>query len=106
MIRATLFYNKNNDVYRFKVRYHGAPVVCAGVSALVITCVNYIQTNFQLDCTLQIEDMEFIDFEVSELKSGQTIKDASLIIDNMVFGLRLIEESYGDDIQIEEKTKN
>ena len=105
MIKATLYYNENGDVYRFYVRYHGDAVVCAGVSALVITCVNFIQAKFQLDANLHLEDMEYIDFEINEIKNGQTIESAGLIIENMVFGLRLIEEAYGDDIRIEEIRK-
>jgi len=52
-----------------------------------------------------LEDMEYIDFEINEIKNGQTIESAGLIIENMVFGLRLIEEAYGDDIRIEEIRK-
>ena len=103
MIKIMLYYNKNRDIYRFKVLNHGAPVVCAGVSALVITCANYIQSHFALDVVQKHRDTGYIDFEIGEIKKGGRNHAANLIIENMVFGLRLIEESYGGDIKISEK---
>ncbi|MCL2376189.1 MAG: ribosomal-processing cysteine protease Prp [Defluviitaleaceae bacterium] len=100
MIKVFLYYNKNRDIYRFKVLSHGQEIVCAGVSALVITCANFIQSQFNLDVVEKHGDTGYIDFEVGDIKRGTRNHAANLIIDNMVFGLRLIEESYGDDIQI------
>ena len=100
MIKVFLYYNKNKDIYRFKVLQHGEPIVCAGVSALVITCANFIQTQFNLDVVQKHRDAEYIDFEVRDIKRGKRNHPANLIIDNMVFGLRLIEDSYSDNIQI------
>ena len=104
MIKATLYHNKNGDVYGFNVQYHGEAIVCAGVSALVITCVNFIQANFALETSLDVKDAEHISFKISALKAGQRNHDASLIIKNMVFGLRQIEEAYPDNICIYTKS--
>jgi len=103
MIKVTLFYNQNQDIYRFRVLNHGEAIVCAGVSALVITCANFIQSNFALNVVQKHRDTGYIDFEISEIKSGKRDHAANLIIDNMVFGLRLIEDAYGDNIKISEK---
>ena len=100
MIKVLLYYNKNKDIYRFKVLNHGEAIVCAGVSALVITCANFIQSNFALDVVQKHRDAGYIDFEIGHIKKGNRNHAANLIIDNMVFGLRLIEESYSDEIQI------
>ena len=100
MIKVLLYYNQNRDIYRFKVLNHGSEIVCAGVSALVITCANFIQSNFALNVVQKHGDTGYIDFEIKDIKSGKRNHAANLIIDNMVFGLRLIEESYNDDIEI------
>ena len=104
MINVTLYYNKNRDIYRFKVLNHGEAIVCAGVSALVITCANFIQASCALSVVQKHRDSGYIDFEIGEIKSGRRDHTANLIIENMVFGLRLIEDSYGDEIRI--YTKN
>ena len=100
MIKVILYYNKNRDIYRFKVLNHGSEIVCSGVSALVITCANFIQSNFALSVVQKHRDAGYIDFEIGEIKNGQRNHAANLIIENMVFGLRLIEDAYEDDIQI------
>jgi len=103
MIKVTLYHNNNKDIYRFSVSNHGEPIVCAGVSALVITCVNFIQAHFNHEIDLQMKDMQFIDFSVNELQQNKITHDTSLIINNMAYGLRLIAETYSDDIKIYEK---
>ena len=100
MIKVNLYYNKNRDIYRFQVLNHGDSIVCAGVSALVITCVNFIQSQFSLDVKQKHRDTGYVDFEIGEIKRGVRNHFANLIIEHMVFGLRLIEKSYGDDIRI------
>jgi uncharacterized protein YsxB (DUF464 family) len=103
MIKVFLYVNKNRDVYRFKVSKHGDPIVCAGVSSLVITCANFIATRLSLAVKQKHRDRKHIDFEIIDIKRGGVSHDASLIIQNMVFGLRLIEESYKDQIEIHVK---
>ena len=100
MINVQLYYNKNNDIYRFRVTNHGEPIVCAGVSALVITCANFIQSQFNLDVVQKHRDSGYIDFEIGQIKKGGRNHGANMIIDHMVFGLKLIEESYANQIRI------
>ena len=98
MIDITLYQNKDGQIYRFKVLNHGQPIVCAGVSALVITCVNFIQTHFHgLDITQKHDEKGgFIDFEIND----DLTKEVNLIINQMVFGLEQIRESYKKEIKI------
>jgi uncharacterized protein YsxB (DUF464 family) len=103
MIDVILYYNKNNDIYRFEVSNHGEPIICAGVSALVINCVNFIQSHLKLEVVEKYTDSDYIDFEVNILKQGQRNSEASLLIDSMVYGLRDIEKAYGNEIKITEK---
>jgi len=105
MIKVKLYYNKNNHIYGFKVLNHGDSFVCAGVSALVITCVNFIQS--QLDIDLEQEhdakDGGYISFTLPLLKQGGIDDKATLILNHMAFGLRQIEENYKDQVKIFEK---
>ena len=75
--------------------------MCAGVSALVITCVNFIQERLAADVIQSYADEDFIDFEIPDIKIGISRHDASLIIENMAYGIRQIQESYPNEIRIE-----
>jgi len=63
MIRVDVYHNKNGDVHRFKVCNHGDPIVCAGVSALVITAANFIKSRLDVQAKVDFKDSDFIDFE-------------------------------------------
>ena len=100
MIHVTLYKNKDGEIYRFVVLNHGEAIVCAGVSALVITCVNFIQSRFGVGVQSHDEGGGYIDFEISGLKDDVLIKEIALIIDQMVFGLEQIRESYKKEVKI------
>jgi len=96
MIKITV-YKRSGFVYRFKVINHGDPVVCAGVSALVITCVNFIQKELRAKASLKYEhDGGLIEFAVIDSRNEAT----ALILKHMVFGLEQIAENYPKDIRI------
>jgi len=95
MIDITLYKNKDGGIYRFTVLNHGEAVVCAGVSALVITCVNFVQSRFGVGVQSHDANGGYIDFEVENLNA-----DISLAIDQMVFGLEQIRESYKKEVKI------
>ncbi|MCL2349877.1 MAG: ribosomal-processing cysteine protease Prp [Defluviitaleaceae bacterium] len=100
-IKVVLFYNKNGHVYGFDVANHGDAIICAGVSALVITCVNFIESRFKGELTLKYKTADgHIAFEIAELKQGKTHESASLIIDSMVFGLAQIQSVHKKQIKI------
>ena len=103
MISITLYQNQNGEVYRFKVLNHGKSVVCAGVSALVITCVNFIQAQFlELDVTQKHnENGGYIDFEIN----SDLNKEINLAIAQMVFGLEQIRQSNKREVRIQTKTR-
>jgi hypothetical protein len=101
MISVTLYKNKNGGIYRFEVLNHGKDVVCAGVSALVITCVNFIQSRFNADTATKYDpDGGYIDFEVPAIKQGGTNEEIALAIDQMVFGLEQIRKVHKKEIKI------
>ncbi|MCL2576331.1 MAG: ribosomal-processing cysteine protease Prp [Defluviitaleaceae bacterium] len=94
MIKVDVFYNDSGDIYRFKVINHGDPIVCAGVSALVITAVNFIQDRLKVSSKLDYKDSDYIDFEF------ETSKEAVLIAEHMLFGIEQIRDSYKNQIKI------
>ena len=76
--------------------------MCAGVSALVITCVNFIQSRLQTDVIQSYADEDFIDFEIPALRANENCSDAALIIESMAYGIRQIQENYPNEIYIQE----
>ena len=101
MIKVNLHYNKKGDVYRFRVLNHGESFVCAGVSALVITCVNFIEAKLDASLTPSFNpERGYIELEIPCDKLNQEI---CLIVEHMVFGLTQMEGVYNDQIKISKK---
>jgi len=94
MIKVELYHNKNGNICRFKIHNHGDPIVCAGVSALVITAVNFIKSRLGVKCSVEFKDSDFIDFEF------EPTKEATLITQSMIFGIEQIRDSYKNQIKI------
>ena len=102
MIKVGLYENKNGDLYGFRVRSHGDAIACAGVSALVITCANFIMSRLGVGKVIKLDpNSGCIDFIVPCIKQGKTNKEAALAMEQMVFGLRQIQESYKNQIRIQ-----
>lgn len=97
-------YKNSFGIYRFKLKNHGDPIVCAGVSALAITCVNFLQERLRLECELKHDkNSGFIDFAIPQFENKTlsiNFKNAQLIIENMLYGLKLIEQTYYKQIEI------
>lgn len=71
---------------------YGTDVVCAGVSALVINCINSVEefTDTEFDL-IQNEEDGLIDFTCKE----PVDEKALLLIQSTLYGLSQISESYG-----------
>jgi len=97
MIKVTI--NKRSGfIYRFKVISHGDPVVCAGVSALVISTVNFIKSELKAKSQLKYEhDGGMVEFAVIDSRNEAT----ALLLNHMLFGLEQIQENYPKDIRIQ-----
>jgi len=96
MINATI-YKRDGYIYRFKVINHGDPIVCAGVSALVISSVNFIKSQLKVKSHLKYEyEGGMIEFAVVDSRHEAT----ALILNHMVFGLEQINENYPRQIRI------
>ena len=95
MIKVSIFRNTNNEVEHFKVVNHGEPIVCAGVSSLVITCVNFLEEKLGQNIKLKSESEGYIECNVINPS-----KEAFLILEHLVYGLSLIEDEYPSEITI------
>ena len=73
---------------------HGTDVVCAGVFALVINCINSVEqfTDTRFDLS-QNESAGVIDFTCKTPVDDK----AMLLIRSMIFGIREIENTYGNE---------
>ncbi|MCL2621090.1 MAG: ribosomal-processing cysteine protease Prp [Defluviitaleaceae bacterium] len=80
----------------FEVVNHGDEIVCAGISALTITAVNFIQDKLgaEVDCHHNPEG-GLIRFKLLDENP-----QAKLILENLVYGLELIKETYPKEIKI------
>ena len=104
MIKVTVTRSRRGDIVALKVSNHGAPLVCAAVSALVINAVNSLKTlteeNFSCEYVEEGGLLEVI-FQGSH-ESGLG-RDARLLTASLMLGLRSVLEEYPSDIVIEDK---
>lgn len=80
----------------FEIINHGDEIVCAGVSALAITAVNFISDKLEakVDCRHNPEG-GLIHFKLLEENP-----QAQLILESLVYGLELIRKMYPKEIKI------
>ena len=99
MITITIFQN-HSDVTGFRCIGHagyanaGSDIICAGVSALVISTINSIAeltaSTFQIDTE---EESGLIDFRLDQ----KADHDTALLIHSMILGLQEIQSNYGNE---------
>lgn len=104
MIKAEFFRNEKGYIYGFSVKDHGESVVCAGVSALVLNCINCIDefTGCDFDFSHN-QDGGFINIEIPLIREGGSDHDADLIFNCLLHGLKGIREGAKNDITIFDK---
>jgi len=100
LISVTVSRKKNGRVSAFNARNHGASEVCAAVSMLVLNAVNSVEsfTDARFACEYD-EDGGYINFSLENVRN----KNAALLLDSMVLGLRSVAKKYGDEIELIEK---
>ncbi len=100
MVKITFFQNDAQQFIGFLCTGHAdyadeQDIVCAGVSALVITCINSIETLTEDVFTCSSEDGE-ISFR---LREGFGEK-SQLLLQSLALGLEEMESSYKDNIDL------
>ena len=72
----------------------GYDIICAGVSALVINCINSIENFCDVRFTVDADDEGGnIKFMLADPADG----DSELLINSMILGLKGIQNDYGND---------
>ena len=108
MIKATIYRNKNNDIYGFEINDHADPIVCSAVSLLVLNTANSLE-KFVPDADFSLEYAEdggYFKLEVPSIKSGVCNHDADLLLKSLELGLEGIELDYGKEIRVIHKGGN
>ncbi len=99
----------NRDIAGFEVHGHsgyadeGSDIVCSAVSALTQMAVIGLQELLHLLPALEIESGDMVCILPADMDEGTT-RQANLILETMVLGIRSIEKNYGDYIKISERT--
>lgn len=90
---------QNGKITGFHIEGHsgyaerGNDIICAAISALAINCVNSIEEFTEDDFSVRSdEERGMIDFQMSGVVSEQS----GLLLESMIFGIKKISESYGD----------
>lgn len=98
MISVTILKNRNNEYVGFNCLGHaeyaraGRDIICAGVSALVINTINSIE---QLtSCSIVYDENQKDGMLNVSLPDGSS-KEADLLIDSMILGLKGIIKGQG-----------
>lgn len=100
MIKVSVTKGRQGDIRTLKVRNHGDPIVCAAVSVLVLNTVNSIEalTDEKFSCNYA-EEGGFLEISFQDTPLG---RDARLLTDSLMLGLKSIIEEYPGNIRIEE----
>lgn len=103
MVKITFYQNKLQQFTGFEVLDHaefadpGQDIVCAGVSALVINCLNSIEELTDIPfCTDSDENRGFISFQAEDASDH----DAQLLIKSLILGLQSMETNYEKYIDV------
>ena len=81
----------------------GYDIVCSAVSALTQTAAMALEQILHLQIALEIEEGEMTCILPAQMDDG-IYRQAQLILETMLLGLRDIAETYSDYINISERT--
>jgi uncharacterized protein len=101
------FYNRSNKIIGFKIYGHAAPrelaldvdLTCAAISAISQTTLIGILEVLKIDATYKIED-GFLNLTLQN-QSNEDIERCQVLLETMLLGLRSIEITYSDYINVE-----
>ena len=98
-IKVTVLKDDNGILKGFRITDHGSPIVCSAVSALSFNTINSIEALTQARFTADMsEDGGDMSFEVID----NTDRDAALLLNALLLGLKAIELEHKEDIRIYE----
>jgi uncharacterized protein YsxB (DUF464 family) len=109
MIKAKLFKNSDNQIYRLELTGHadsgpyGQDIVCAAVSALAITTVNGLSDVIEAHPQIDSDDNNGGHLIVSDY---QVDHDSEVLLQTFANGITDIQKNYADFIQVQEIHEN
>lgn len=80
----------------------GEDIVCAAVSAVTQTAAIGITELVKAECAFEVSDGE-LHLMLGRSVKGEQLKQAELILETMLMGLRSIETEYSDYLKIEKR---
>lgn len=95
-------FSKNSDESLVSITGHamyanmGSDIVCAGISTLAYTIGNQLLELNEEVVEVEIDEGKFL------IRVLEPTDKTDLLIDTLVLGLGMIEEQYGDNIEIKE----
>lgn len=103
MINIT-FQKKDKKIVSFNISGHaesvdeGYDLVCCAVSAISITIANGITEILNIDAPTKVED-GFLSLNLKDVSKAK-VEECQVLLETMVLGLKNVEDSYGDYINI------
>ena len=106
MTRCTLFVDSFSRITGFSVKGHsgyaeeGSDIVCAGISALVITIENALCQLVKLSPAERGGEDGFLEVILAEKMTDQQMHDAQLLLSALHIGLENIAQAYPDYVRL------
>ena len=111
MIRVA-FFRKEGRIIGFESEGHagyadsGYDIVCAAVSALLITCVNGLESVVSLEPTVrQNDEVGYLKAELPDCLDEAQRHDAGVVLDVVEQGLQAIAQQYPDFVRVSTKNR-
>ena len=106
MTRCTLFVDSASRITGFSIKGHsgyaeeGSDIVCAGISALVITTENALCQLVKLSPAERGGEDGFVEVLLPEKMTEAQMHDAQLLLSTLHIGLENIAQAYPDYVRL------
>ncbi len=106
MTRCTLFVDSASHITGFSIKGHsgyaeeGSDIVCAGISALVITTENALCKLVKLSPAERGGEDGFVEVMLPEKMTDAQMHDAQLLLSALHLGLENIAQDYPDYVRL------
>ena len=106
MTRCTLFVDSVSRITGFSIKGHsgyaeeGSDIVCAGISALVITIENALCQLVKLSPVERGGEDGFLEVILPEKMTEKQMQDAQLLLSTLHIGLENIAQAYPDYVRL------
>lgn len=101
MIDISIFRDNEGRAFKVSVRDHADPVVCSAVSVLLLNTVNSIEafTDAQFSYEADPDGGDSV-FTITGFDKD---RKAELLMNSLVLGYKSVEESYKDEIKVQDQ---